>query len=323
MSMFYKNFKEIDTVLTHARHVYVFTHARPDGDAIGSLCAMVGYLKMRGVSYTAFSADAIPATYSSLPWTEEVVTPEHVLWNKRTQTPDVVVMLDVFEQRRTGMQDVLKRVPRTQYVEIILDHHPTDTHTAEYAVIKPLAGSTTELLYDFFIANDLTISQPLAQSLLMGLITDTENFTNRGTSKHSLDVAQALIHHGAEVAKLTNWSYSKELIDLKQIGQALSTLIYNAEHGIVSTVIQEKSEQPNQGEAKGLVNFMKRISCGTCVALIKETSEGIKISLRSQDDAINVRSIAQYGGGGGHNLAAGFVVKGRLQHNGTHWEVVD
>ena len=316
-------FHKIDQVLSSANHIYVLTHAKPDGDAIGSLCAMIGYLKMKGVSYTVYSADPVPHIYTALPWVEEVRTPEHTLWNISVQPPDVVILLDVCEISRTGVEHVVSKIPKTGYTSVIFDHHLIDKNDAEYAIIEPTSASTTELLYDFYVAVEFPISAPLAQSLLMGIITDTENFTNRGTTKHTLDVVQQLIHSGAEIAKLTDWSYSKSLSDLKNIGQALSELMYNPEYGIVVTVLQQNVDNSvSQSSTGGLVNFMKRISCGNCVISVREVSEGIKVSLRSQHDNIDVRRIAQYGGGGGHKLAAGFIVKGTLQHNGTHWEVV-
>lgn len=316
------SFKTIDAVLNAARHVYVFTHAKPDGDAIGSLCAMMGYLKMRGVSYTAYCADPISPAFKGLPWVEEIRTPEHTLWNTSAPTPDVVVLLDVYEIRRTGMEQILSHIPRTQYTAVVLDHHPTSNCDAEYSIIKPDAGSTTELLYDFFTNVAIPLSQPLAQTLLMGLITDTENFTNRATSEHTLDVAQSLIHSGGEVGKLTHWSLSKDFLDLKRIGHALSELMYNATYDVVSTVVQYDPTDSESGETKGLANFMKRISCGAFVMVITQTAQGIKVSLRSQHDSIDVRKIAQFCGGGGHTLAAGFEVPGTLQFNGHHWEIV-
>jgi len=56
--------------------------------------------------------------------------------------------------------------------------------------------------------------------------------------------------------------------------------------------------------------------------LLRQDGDVVRGSLRSEPDKkVDVSKIAKSFGGGGHKLAAGFKVKGRLKRAGSAWQI--
>ena len=166
----------------------------------------------------------------------------------------------------------------------------------------------------------------MAKSLLTGLIYDTENFTNPATSIKTLQAASALMKLGVNFSQISMsvWRFRK-FDDLRLIGLALNRLQYNRHWGVAVTVIKEDDlKELNLGDDpfSGLPNFLKGLSSGKAIMLLVEGQGKIKASLRSVDHRINVANLAALFGGGGHRLAAGFVIPGELKPTNHHWQVV-
>ncbi|MDO8537141.1 MAG: DHHA1 domain-containing protein, partial [bacterium] len=73
----------------------------------------------------------------------------------------------------------------------------------------------------------------------------------------------------------------------------------------------------------GLSNYLNNISDAKISVLIKEMpDETIKVSLRTNDDLIDVSKFAKMFNGGGHKKAAGFSIKGKLEKTESGWKII-
>ncbi|HZD60519.1 MAG TPA: DHH family phosphoesterase, partial [Anaerolineae bacterium] len=87
--------------LREANAIVVTVHVQPDGDAIGSLLAMMKFLKSTGkVTCATWGEDIkIPEHYKWLPGVEEIVDFKHCI------NADVLVTLDCANEHRLGLME--------------------------------------------------------------------------------------------------------------------------------------------------------------------------------------------------------------------------
>ena len=169
----------------------------------------------------------------------------------------------------------------------------------------------------------------MALALLTGLITDTENFSNPGTTEHSLKVASELIRHGANFNSLKNWFlHDKPVEALKLWGVALSRLTKNESLDIVYTFItleDLKTHNASEAESEGIANFLNSAGEGRASLVLKETWDGkIKGSFRTTRDDFDVSLIASALGGGGHKKASGFLIADGIDEAlAKIWETIE
>jgi bifunctional oligoribonuclease and PAP phosphatase NrnA len=313
-------FIKINNQIQEAQNILLVTHPRPDGDALGSICAMMGYLKSQGKNYLAFCADKVPKNFQFLPWQEELV---QELNNHSDFKPDLVIALDLSDWERSSIKNFLDR--NRDCKMIVLDHHHTHGSLPDLSVVNIEYSSTVEIIYQFFKVVSFVPDKQIANCLLTGLLTDTENFTNPAARSESLAIAGELMRLGADFDKLTQKTQRfREFEDLKLIGLALDRLKYNQELGLAVTVIQEKDlkQLENQDDPlRGLTNFLKGLVDAKAVLVLKEQAGQIKGSFRSVDHTVDVAKLSAMLGGGGHKLAAGFSMDGHLEQINNNWQV--
>ncbi|NIV99513.1 hypothetical protein GWN26_10420 [Candidatus Saccharibacteria bacterium] len=208
---------------------------------------------------------------------------------------------------------------------INIDHHATNQNYGQLNLVDAEASSTAEVVYNFFSHNNVKIDKHIATALLVGILTDTTNFTNPGTTVSSMRVASELISHGARTNEISkNLLKNKSIDALRLWGKTLARLEENKELNMAIAVIKKEdfTDIQSPGEAvEGVANFLNALLNVSLVLVLRETDDGfVKGSFRSTD--VDVSQIAQALGGGGHKKAAGFTIKGKLDKVDGRWQIV-
>ena len=307
---------------THSS-ILLTTHKHPDGDALGSLCAMIHYLKKCNKKVTAVS-DIVPEYLHFLPHVHEITTNIEDLDPKQF---DLIITLDFGDLKRSPIQQVLEESIKKSIPLINVDHHSFNDRFGTVNVIDTSASSTTALLYEFFDVNNIEIDEHMSTSLLAGILTDTGNFSNSATNRSSLHYASELLKRGGRFNTITsNTIAHKPLGILNLWGTLLQRLSFNEKYNIAYTVITQDDLQKAQvqnGGVDGIANFLTCIDGLKAVMLLKETEKGtIKGSLRSVCDTMDVSAVARALGGGGHKKAAGFEIEGTIKKENMKWLIV-
>jgi len=287
-----------------ADRILILTHVNPDGDAIGSLLGMWHALRALGKHALPLASSPLPSYTQWLPGTEhvQVYRPDLVF-----DGFDLAILLDTATLTRIGriydeQAAVLGALP-----VVVIDHHVTNEGGGTLNLIRPAAASTCELLYILFQAMGVEITPSIATCLLLGLTTDTQSFQTSATRSSSLRIAAELLECGADHERVVHEVYyalpsSSALL----IGKALADM--RSDGRIVWTTISQAMMRATSAEdeaADEVVRVMQRIAGVRALALFKERYDGTtKISLRSRPP-IDVASLAQIWGGGGHAQAAG------------------
>lgn len=317
-----------------AKEVLVISHTSPDHDALASIGAMLELLSTLGIKAQAYADNKAEGVYSFIPH-ENLVT-----GNKPADLSrfSVILILDSGSLARTGLEVELKEVLAKRKIAgsdqpfiIELDHHEPHDHYADIEIRLPNKASTTEIIYDFFQANNLEINKIVADCILIGLMADTGNFLHPNASFQVLAVSSQMLLKGASLSKVSNHLRTPgSLLMLKIWGLALERLRFDAKTGFASTALFASdletlalSTQDSSTDVfGGIASFISYLG-GVRVALVlREEGEYVKGSLRANGEEFDVAAIARQFGGGGHKRAAGFSLPGKLQDTGTGWRVI-
>lgn len=287
----------------------VISHLNPDGDATGSLLAMNQILKRMGKKGRLVNEGSTPSRFSYLPDFENITnysesTIEH--------TYRYIICVDCADAGRVG------KVAEcfAEDAEIVnIDHHPTNDFYGTFALIQPDASSTCEVIYDFIRMFHIEVDKPLADCLYTGYLTDTGGFRYSSTTPKVLHDAAELVTAGAhpyEIAERALESVTYEHVKLLSKSLSLLELMFEGKAALISlplSVIHESGA--TKEDADGLANYGRNIEGVEVAVLLRETEDGVKISLRSKE-YVDVSLLAKQLGGGGHVRAAGCSIKTSL-----------
>lgn len=302
--------KKIYSKILESKHILLIPHQHPDGDALGSVTALMHILKRLDIRHSAFCATESSEKLLFLPHADRVTTDANI-WNEDI---DLIIVLDSGDLRYAGVDAHIKDMDSRPYI-INIDHHPTNEHFGDLNLVIPEASSTTQILYHFFKVNAIDIDSYVATCLLTGLITDTGNFTNSATTTASLSIAGELVKRGGDINLIKRIIFqSKTLNALKLWGAVLSRLEEHDTHQIVYSYITKADLEEHgvdEEEVEGLANFMNNLADGKAALILREQETGkMKGSFRTTREDIDVSAIAKLLGGGGHKKAAGFSADG-------------
>jgi phosphoesterase RecJ-like protein len=280
------------------------SHARPDGDAIGSALACWQILRSMGKEAEVVLSDAVPRIYQSLPFADKVVRSERV-----NGEYDAAIILECDSIQRTRLEGL------QNHFVINIDHHVSGRPFGDVNWIDPKAVATAEMVYRMAQEAGVNISPEIATCLYTGVLTDTGSFVFEGTNERTFALARELVLAGADPARCArNVYFGHSTAKMRLLGAALSHL--ERERSLAwFWVTQEEMERFNAKEedCEGLVNYALSIHDVQIAILLRELPDGrIRASLRSKGE-VNVAKIAEQFGGGGHECASGCSLDGPLQ----------
>ena len=295
--------KEVLKQIEQRDRFLLTSHARPDGDAIGSALACAQILRLMGKQAEVVMRDGVPRIYQRLPFADKVVQSEQI-----NGSYEAAIILECDSVQRTRLEGLEGRFL------INIDHHHSGRPFAHVNWIDPTAVATAEMVYRLAREAGVEISPEIATCLYTALVTDTGSFMFEGTNERTFALARDLVLAGADpVHCARNVYFGHSTAKMRLLGAALSNL--HREGPIASIwVTQEQMErcQAKEEDCEGLVNYALSIQDVEVAAFFRELPDGrYRLSLRSKGK-LNVASVAERFGGGGHKCASGCSLDGPL-----------
>lgn len=317
----------IASFLRSAPHVLVLTHAKPDGDALGSSLGVVRALNhIRPGSATAWYFSPFPNFMSAVVEGTSVRTFE-VAPGVQPALPELasgsrMLVIDTCAWMQLGpAAAVLRGLPERTCV---VDHHVSgDGDIASLRCVQTQAAAACQLAAELCA---LLLERPIEQlpedvadPLYLGLATDTGWFRHSNVTGDVMRVAGKLIDAGANAVRLYQLVEQTETPGrLRALAKALSSLQLRCE-GHLATMhlstddLRNAGAQP--GETGGFTDFGQNIPSVAVTALLTQMppdptnpkAPNIKVSMRSKatHPSIDVNAICARLGGGGHVRASG------------------
>lgn len=279
------------------------SHARPDGDAIGSVLGCLQILDALGKKADVVLADEVPFIYKRLPFADRIIHSPKV--NGEYETAILLECDSVERSRLGGLED---------RILVNIDHHLSGRPFGHINWIDPSACSCAELVYRLALKAGVTITPELATCLYAAVLTDTGAFCYQGVNERTFGLARELVRAGARPAEIAQQVYfAAPTSKMRLLGAALTNL--HREHALAwMHVTREQFDraEAEDEDAEGLVNYALGIAGVEAAAFFREMEDGrFRVSLRSKG-LLNVAKIAEQFGGGGHACASGCAIEGPL-----------
>src|SRR5208282_1863814 len=288
------------------RRFVVTSHSRPDGDGIGSALACGQILRMMGKDAEVVMHDGVPRIYQNLPFADRAVQADAV--PPGFSGDGAVILLECDSIKRTGLKGL------GECFLINIDHHASGRNFAQINWIDSTVMATAELVFRLARLACVPVDRDIATCLYTGLMTDTGSFMFEGTNEHTFTVARELVLAGADPALCARHIYfGHSTAKLRLLGAALSNLHREGPLAWI-WVTQEQMQRfgAREEDCEGLVNYALSMADVQVAIFFRELPDHrYRISLRSKGE-VNVSSVAEHFGGGGHKCASGCSIDGPL-----------
>jgi phosphoesterase RecJ-like protein len=298
-----------------AQRIVITAHTSPDDDSIGSVMSVYDILS------TKYPQKNIRIVYLGAPVQRyhvfdhfkniEFVPIESI----ESIEADVLVTLDVSRHDRSLPVEAIKNIPIT----IVIDHHASAPDPFTLSIIFPQYSSNCELVYEVLGAESI-LTPVLAQSLLLGILGDTGNFSYVSPSQSGVFiVAKKLV----DMVGVSIDSFRARYGGIPQrIIPLLQELVKNAayttiegwppfQYSFIDRTMVAAGKYSDEDLSAASHIYMGQYLCkvqgyGWGFVLTPRSDGGVRMSGRSVQGSVNVRDMHErLGIGGGHDRASG------------------
>ncbi|MDE3156184.1 MAG: bifunctional oligoribonuclease/PAP phosphatase NrnA [Acidobacteriota bacterium] len=286
------------------RHRFIISsHARPDGDAIGSELAMAAALRALGKQVRVINADPTPAMLEPFPGAADIEIAPAV---PAETDADAVLVMECSDLARTGVAGL------DRFFVINIDHHPGNTGYGALNWFDGSAAACGEMVFDLVQALGVPLSAEIATPIYVAILTDTGSFHFSHLSPRTFDICRQALEAGVDPVRVARQVYDSNTMGrLRLLGAVLNDMEV-AVDGRLAVLYMDPALMAKTGattdDAEGLINQPLTVRDIVAVAFIKQVQgDEYRVSLRSKGE-VDIGAIAKAFGGGGHKNAAGCTI---------------
>ena len=294
-----------EAILSRQRFL-ITSHARPDGDSIGSQLAMAFALDALGKSVRIVNADAAPDHYQEFPGMDRIEIASAV------ERPDVdaVIVMECSDLSRTGVAGL-----DGQFI-VNIDHHAGNRMYGAINWYDLSAAACGEMVFDVIASLGVPLTPEIATHIYLAILTDTGSFHHSNITPRTFDICRQCVDAGVNPAVMARRVFdSNSFGKLKLIGALLDDMELVDDGRLAVLHLNDgmlQSAGATNNDTEGLINLPLTAREIQAVVFFKVGADGIvRVSMRSKYD-VDVRQVAAAYGGGGHKNAAGFTAAGRV-----------
>jgi phosphoesterase RecJ-like protein len=305
---------KLKQLIETANKILIFSHENPDPDAFGSAAGMGLCLRKLGKEVLFIN----PSDISSTDLDFIATVSETIRDIPVDYAPDAVFMLDCGDISRVGDNLKQKIINLSSAPLVNIDHHISNDLYGSINIVDTAASSTAEIIVALISELNLPIDAAIASALYCGILADSGSFRYSCVRPYTFMAALTCVKHGAEPALLAKQLYSRSSLErVKLHATALQKMSLHCQNKLAFVVVNEEDYVLNNAssdDCEGLAEKARDIAGVIVSVLIKKDSkleDGQeipiwKISMRSKSDLVDLSSLAQSFGGGGHKAAAAF-----------------
>ena len=308
--------QQVTSRLGSARRLLVVAHARPDGDALGSMAALAAAARASGREARMLLAGegGVPHRYGFLFPAESPAGAAD--FAALADAADLIVVVDTCAFAQLDGLEPALRARREKVV--VVDHHATADDVGADRWIDTSAAAAGVMVGELIPALGWPLPAQAAEALLAAITSDTGWLRFSNTDGRALRAAAALVDSGVGVDSLYGRLFEADRPErIRLIARALASLEMHCADRVATMRLRlldfdETGARPD--ETENLVNEAMRMGRVEVGILLSEAAEGqgdrpagppiVRVSLRSRGQ-VDVAAVARLFGGGGHTRAAG------------------
>lgn len=299
----------LDDIIKSSKKILLLSHVNPDGDTLGSMCAMYSMI------YNRFKIKADMSVVSNIPFNYTFLPNINLAQRYYDQSLvyDLVITLDVAAIDRVRDAKIFFDKAKCT---VNIDHHKTNPGFGDYQLIDPNASSCGEVLYDYFKENNWEITSDAAKCLYTAIMTDTGNFRFENTNAKVFRAVAELVEKGANPTVLYKKCYETKTKNFVMFqNYCVNKAEFLNDNKIAFTTVYKKDlEKFQAGDdyTDGIAETLRAIDSTEVAFVVKEVDTKLtKVSMRSKK--LDVAQICSLFGGGGHTFAAGCTIKASIK----------
>ena len=275
--------------------IVIARHIGPDPDALGSQFALKELIKNRFPKKDVYAIGSSASKFKFMGILDKIeeVDKEHTL----------LVVLDTPDIKRIDSVDL------EQYGHVIkIDHHPVVDAFASLELVDDTASSTGQLILEFIFANYLKLTDNIAKSLYMAIVSDTGRFMHGYTTKRTFElVTKMLKKTNIDFTSLYEPLYMRPLSEIRFQGYIFENMEVT-DNGVAYIKITEdllKEFGVDSASSGNIISELKFVGEILVWIFLTEDKKSnlIRANIRSRGPVIN--EVATIYGGGGHKFASG------------------
>jgi phosphoesterase RecJ-like protein len=303
---------KVEKAVDYADKIVIVAHVGPDGDAIGASLALWHYLMTIEKEPVVIVPNPFPAFLAWMPGSECILDYDNSKEksDELIATADLIFTLDFNTGNRMGkMADAVLNAPADK---ILVDHHLNPDSFAKIKISYPEISSTSELIFRLIcrLGDFSKINIACAECIYTGMMTDTGGFTYNSNNQEIYTIIAELVKIGIDkddIYKKVFHTYSVDRLRLMGFCLFHKMKVFPEFRTALITLTGKELYQFNyiNGDAEGFVNIPLTISGVDFSVFMREDTDKIKISFRSQGSFPANKVAAELFNGGGHLNAAG------------------
>ncbi|MBX2996854.1 MAG: DHH family phosphoesterase [Bdellovibrionaceae bacterium] len=305
--------KHLAERISKAKTLLLTTHRQCDGDGLGAELALGFALRKLGKTVHIVNVDATPKKYRFLKpdnwiqyYEDNQTLPESV---------DLALIFDTNDERL--IEPMWPHLERISKAIAFVDHHPVlqqgPAPTRE-SVIDVRAASTGELAHRIIKELQIPLDREIARCLYTSITFDTQLYRFIRNSPNSHRIAAELLEFDIDPEEIHRHLFGGQTVQkMAFLARALGQIEYFADGRLALLKLQDRdlfhyNLEPD--ESRDVIDMVMTIESLEAAALFREEAPGqYRLSLRSKGE-IEVLSVAESLGGGGHVHAAGASIRG-------------
>ena len=290
-----------------AKSIAIMGHKNPDGDSLCSVLALAHLIEENfGISPVCMYDGNIPENLSNVPLRPRIKYFERVDLSEQF---DLAIVMDYGNPVHIG--GPRPAVDNAKFV-IEIDHHKNENPIGQLCINDDTAAATAVIVYQIMRAGGLTMDGRTADLLALAILTDTGNF-KFVRNGDALRIMADLVDAGVNIRNLIELMNNKprKAVQLEARTAANAEFFYHGRLALATIVKKDYKYLDGRGET--VLSLLGQISGVEYIVLLKEQKpEQIGISIRSRKKPIDNIAVAL--GGGGHERAAGAIVRDSLEN---------
>jgi bifunctional oligoribonuclease and PAP phosphatase NrnA len=293
------------TALRARRRFVISSHARPDGDSIGSQLAMAYALKAMGKEAVVVNADPAPAPLMAFPGVPDIVIAPAVEGEF-----DAAIIMECGNLERTGVAGL------ERFFVVNIDHHPGNSGYGQINWFDAGAAACGEMVFELVRRLEVPLSPEIATHIYLAILTDTGSFHYSSISPQTFDICREALEAGVDPVLVARNVYdSNNMGRLKLFGAVLSAMQIDQTGRIAIVYLDHEMARAAGGtyeDTEGLINLPLTVKEIEAVLFFKQDEgDRYRVSMRSKGE-VDIGAVAKEFGGGGHKNAAGCTVTGAV-----------
>lgn len=292
-------------ILLSMNNILILAHENPDGDAVGSACALCKALRSIGKN-AAISLESFSKNDEYL--TDGLLASENFAY-------DHIVAVDTADNRILGVAKT--SLDKDCEIELCIDHHISNIFYANNTCLDETAAAAGEVIYDILKEMNIEITKDIAECIYLAVATDTGCFRYSNTTSKTFRTAADMADAGADVARINKIQFetkSKEYAAIEKMAISSMQTHFDGKCAVLAITNEMYTESNvSDSETQPLASLPRQIEGVYAGITIKEKKKNIcRISVRT-NAPVNASKIASYLGGGGHSMAAGCSFEGSIE----------